>query len=308
MRPTAAHRPTPPPGAGAPRRVALLGVGSLALLVAGCAADPATPSGGGTAGTTATTGAGEPTEPSRPLGHIHGVARDPDTGDVVLATHAGLFRIEAAGPTPVGPDVDLMGFAISPDGSYLGSGHPGPGSDLGQPVGLIRSTDRGRTWTTLSRSGESDFHGLTAGDGLVAGFDGALRVSADGRSWRTVAIPAEPHVLAASPAGDRLLATTPDGLLASADGGGTWSLVPTPELLVAVDWADADTVVGVSTTGSLLVSEDRAAGWTAGPRPLGQVTSLHAYRSDGVLGVLAVVEGGVVVETTDLGASSTRLL
>ena len=174
-------------------------------------------------------------------GHIHGVARDPDTGDIVLATHAGLFRLGADGPTPVGPDVDLMGFAISPDGSYLGSGHPGPGSDLGQPVGLIRSTDGGRTWTTLSRSGESDFHGLTAGDGLVAGFDGALRVSADGRSWRTVAIPAEPHVLAASPAGDRLLATTPDGLLASTDGGGTWSTVPTPELLVAVDWVDADT-------------------------------------------------------------------
>ncbi len=305
MRPTPADRPALRPRAGAPRRAALLGVGSLALLLAGCGADAAPPSGGGTTGTAGTR---EPTEPSRPLGHIHGVARDPDTGDVVLATHAGLFRLGADGPVPVGPVVDLMGFAISPDGSYLASGHPGPGSDLGQPVGLIRSVDRGRTWTTLSRSGESDFHGLTAGDGLVAGFDGALRVSADGRSWRTVAIPAEPQVLAASPSGDRLLATTPAGLLASTDAGGTWSRTPTPELLVAVHWADADTVVGVSTTGSLHLSEDRAATWTAGPSPLGQVTSLHAYRSDGVLGVLAVLEGGVVVATTDLGATSTRLL
>jgi photosystem II stability/assembly factor-like uncharacterized protein len=97
------------------------------------------------------------------------------------------------------------------DGSYLASGHPGAGAALGNPVGLIRSTDGGDMWTTLSRAGKSDFHGLTAGSGLVAGYDGALRISTDGRSWQTHDIPSAPHVLAVSPDGGRLLATTSAG-------------------------------------------------------------------------------------------------
>ncbi len=249
-----------------------------------------------------------PTGSPRPMGHIHGIGRDPVTEDVVLATHGGLFRIDASGPTPVGPVVDLMGFAIAADGSYLASGHPGTATNLPNPVGLIRSTDGGATWTPVSRAGESDFHGLSAGSGLVVGFDGTLRVSSDGTSWATRGIPSTPHVLAASPTGDQLLATTQAGLLSTTDQGRTWSGVDTPELLVAVAWADADTVVGVSVSGRLLLSEDAGTTWTTGPRALGQVTALHAYPSGGSVGVLAVVGGEAVVSTSDLGATTTPLL
>ncbi|MEO5609610.1 MAG: F510_1955 family glycosylhydrolase [Ornithinibacter sp.] len=322
MTPTALPRP-PRGGAATPRAgrraaVALAGTGlALALTLAGCGADAESPTG--ITGTDSSAPAGPASSPpassvppaatSRPIGHIHGVGREPGTGIVVLATHAGLFRLDPAGPVPVGPVVDLMGFAVAPDGSYLASGHPGPGTDLEQPVGLIRSTDAGATWTALSRAGESDFHGLTAGQGVVAGFDGTLRFSTDGATWRSVSIPTEPHVLAASPEGGRVLATTRDGLLSTADGGSTWSTLTPPELLVAVDWADANTVVGVGTTGRLVLSEDAGSTWKSGPKELGESTSLDARVVDGTIEVVVVGGGGAsLLSSTDLGATTTRLL
>ena len=248
-----------------------------------------------------------PTGSPRPMGHIHGLARDPATGDVLLATHGGLFRLDPSGPTAVGPVVDLMGFTVAADGSYLASGHPGQGTDLPNPVGLLSSTDGGATWSSMSRGGESDFHGLTAGSGLVAGFDGRLRVSPDGRSWTARDIPAEPHVLALSPNGDRLLATTREGLLLSRDAGVTWAELNTPALLVAVDWADTDTIAGVDVTGRLALSEDGGATWRTGSNQVGEVTALHASATaDGV--ELLVVVGGTVMRTIDLGSSVELLL
>ena len=306
------------PAAGR-RSAALLAGTSLVLAFAGCSADPATridatntkPPVPVSVNPTATGPAASvpPAGVPRPMGHIHGLGREPGTGVVVLATHGGLFRLDPAGPVLVGPVVDLMGFAVAPDGAYLASGHPGVGTDLEQPVGLIRSTDAGATWSTLSRAGASDFHGLTAGQGVVAAFDGTLRFSTDGAQWRTVTIPTEPHVLAASPNGDRVLATTRDGLLATDDDGSNWTTLAPPELLVAVDWADANTVVGVGTTGRLVLSEDRGSTWQSGPKEVGEATTLDAHRVDGALDIVVVVAGGsTAVMTTDLGATTTALL
>jgi photosystem II stability/assembly factor-like uncharacterized protein len=82
--------------------------------------------------------------------------------------------------------------------------------------------------------------------------------------------------------------------------------VTTPELLLAVDWADDDTVVGVGLTGRVVVSEDAGATWTSGPRELGEVSAVHAYRDAGSLVVL-VVAGDRVLHTTDLGATTSSL-
>ena len=281
---------------------------ALAAALTGCAADD--PQVGAPAPTTSAAAEASatpvPTGSPRPMGHIHAVAQDPD-GTVLLATHGGLFRVGADGPVPVGPVVDLMGFAVAPDGGYLASGHPGPGTDLAQPVGLVRSDDRGVTWTEVSRAGESDFHGLTAGEGLVAGYDGVLRVGTDGTDWQERDVPGDPYLLAASPDGGRLLVTTPQGLVATEDAGRSWTAVETPAVLVAVDWADDDTVVGVDVSGLLHESTDRGATWRSGQRPVGAASTLHAGRNAaGDLRVLAVV-GDAVVSTTDLGATTARL-
>lgn len=125
-------------------------------------------------------------------GHVHGIARHPDSGDVFVATHDGLFVIGGSGqPRHVGPAIDLMGFTITKSGDLLASGHPGIGTDLPQPVGLIESVDGGKTWSVRSRGGQSDFHALSSSALGVVGYDGVMRASDDGRSWRTLPSPSE---------------------------------------------------------------------------------------------------------------------
>ena len=64
--------------------------------------------------------------------------------------------------TKVGPTNDLMGFSAGPgSGVFYASGHPGKDSTMPNPMGLIRSSDGGKTWVQLSRQGQSDFHALT---------------------------------------------------------------------------------------------------------------------------------------------------
>lgn len=283
------------PAAARPHRIALnlATTAVAALLLASCVSPSQDPDRGASSAD------------ARPMGHIHAVASDPGSGDVLLATHGGLFRLGPSGTTPVGPAVDLMGFAVAPDGAYLASGHPGPGTDLDQPVGLIRSEDGGQSWSAVSRAGKSDFHTLTVGPGVVAGFDGALRVGTDGSSWQQRPIPAPPRTLSASPSGDRLLATTEQGLLSSEDQGRAWAPVATPDLLVTVAWADADTLVGVSVTGTLVISEDAGGTWTAGGS-VGQASAVSATRTADGLDVLLVV-GETVVRTTDRGETLERV-
>ena len=164
----------------------LLGAGTLTA----CAApNPATSPAAGTG----TQGTGTA------ITHVHALTRDPESGEVLLATHQGLFRLQDGELTQVGPVVDFMGFTLTPEGRYLASGHPAPRTDLPEPLGLAESTDRGQSWTVLSRGGASDFHALAAGPNGVLGFDGQLRASTDGLTWQSLEIPVAPASLAISP-------------------------------------------------------------------------------------------------------------
>ena len=236
--------------------------------------------------------------------HIHAAGRDLKDGTLLLATHEGLFAQDRSGRTMRGPVMDLMGFAVSSDGTYYASGHPGPGTDLPQPLGLIRSTDSGRTWTVVSRGAESDFHSLAAVPGLIVGFDGTLRVSADGKAWQDAPITDQPYAVSVTPGG-RILATTSSGLLASTDRGKTWRPIATPKLLLTVAALDEETLVAATTDGTLTQTTDGGATWTTGPRSLGEVTAVSATRRGGRVEIVAVV-GSTVLTTTDLGNTTIK--
>lgn len=75
-----------------------------------------------------------------------------------------------------------MSFSISGLGTFYASGHPADGVDLPAPVALIKTTGAGSRWSVLSLGGTSDFHPLTASSSRVMGFDGVLRVTADGKN------------------------------------------------------------------------------------------------------------------------------
>jgi len=278
------------------RAVAILGIGLAGgLALAGCSQGASPEPKSVAAG-------------SLPGEHVHGISRDPGSGKVNLATHEGLFVLQSDRSwKQVGPTVDLMGFAISGPGTFYASGHPADGVDLPAPVGLIKSTDAGLTWTVMSLGGQSDFHALTASSTAVTGFDGVLRTTSDGKTWTQGGLSAEPRSLAAAPDGSQVLATTDQGLLSSTDGGATWaSLASAPPLLLTA-WADSKTVVGVTNQGELVVSADAGGSWKTGAAKLTSAEAVCASRDKaGVLEILVATDKGVV-QSRDNGATVTDL-
>jgi photosystem II stability/assembly factor-like uncharacterized protein len=237
---------------------------------------------------------------------VHGVAVNPADGQVYLASHDGLFRMTAT-PERVGPVIDLMGFTIAGPDHFYASGHPGPGTDMPNPVGLIESRDGGRTWTALSRHGQSDFHALTAAATGVVGFDGALRASPDGRNWTQLAPPVAPYALAASPDGQVIVATSEKGTIRSTDAGKTWQRIAGAPLLQLVDWADtAQLVAGVTPDGQVVLSTDAGATWQLRGKIDGPPQALGLTgKTAGSLRVL-VVNGAQLLESTDGGVTFRR--
>ncbi|GAA1751423.1 F510_1955 family glycosylhydrolase [Kocuria aegyptia] len=277
----------------------LLGTGALAA----CTSPAQTPAPPDSAG---------PSSTGTAITHVHAITRDTGTGEgpgvILLATHEGLFRLQDRELTRVGPIVDLMGFTATPEGRYLASGHPGTGTDLPEPVGLIESTDQGQTWQVLSRGGESDFHALAAGPDRVLGFDGQLRASSNGRTWSTLEIPSAPAALAVAPSTGTILATTQDRVLRSADAGATWETLDTPQLMSLVAWADEKIIVGAGIDGHLLTSRDAGKTWTASDQPVGEITALGASTTaDGEIEALMVADS-TVLRTIDGGNTTEQLL
>lgn len=278
--------------------IGLFGTGALAA----CSSPAPTPAPAGASGS------------GTAITHVHAITRDTVTGGgagagtILLATHEGLFRLQDGELTHTGPVVDLMGFTVTPEGRYLASGHPGTGTDLPEPVGLIESTDQGQTWQVLSRGGESDFHALSAGPNGVLGFDGQLRASTDGRTWDTLEIPSAPAALAISPGAGAILATTQEGVLRSADDGATWKTLDTPQLMSLIAWAGEKTIVGAGIDGHLLISTDAGKTWTASGQPVGEITALGATTTaDGEIEALMVADT-TVLRTTDGGNTTESLL
>lgn len=218
-------------------------------------------------------------EPSFTVGdpvvsHVHGLGVNPADEALYIATHHGTFRLGSDKKVErVGESyLDTMGFTVAGADRFLGSGHPdAEGFRRGQPprLGLIESTDAGKTWRSLSLSGEVDFHGLAFAHGQVYGWDsasGRFMVSSDTKSWDTrSALPLTNF--AVDPADEaHLLGSGPRGLLESSDGGRTWAAMPGPQLVV-FSWTAAAGLVGVTEAGAVHHSPDGGANWA----PAGQL-------------------------------------
>lgn len=264
---------------------------AAALVLAGCSAGTADPSG--------TQG------PDPGVAHVHGLGVDPADGVLYAATHFGLFALPDDGPATRVADrfQDTMGFTVTGPGSFLGSGHPDSEKDPELPprLGLIRSTNAGESWDTVSLGGEADFHALRSAHGNVYGWDagtGRLMVSADdGRTWdtrgtlglRDLAVsPDDPQVL---------LATTEAGTARSEDGGRTFTPVDGAPALVVLAWERTDRLYGVDPAGTVHASPDGGATWQERGTLGGPPEALTAHGEDlyaaatGV-GVLASSDGG----------------
>lgn len=279
-------------------RPTTLAVAAVVLALAGCST-PATEQ--------SDSAAQPPSVQGLPSDHVHGVALNPADDKVYLATHDGLFRYDDTGPVRVGPVIDLMGFTVAGPDHFYASGHPGPGVDMPNPVGLIESTDAGETWSPLSREGQTDFHTLTASAAGVTGFDGtAVLNTTDGQTWTTLSPPVSPDSLAASPDGTTVLATSQSGPARSADGGRTWQVVPEAPLLQLTSFADDQTVAGVAPDGNVFLSTDAGVTWdsrgTVGQAPEAVTARIQP---DGQAEIL-VVSQGALLRSLDSGQTFTN--
>ncbi len=243
------------------------------------------------------------------LRHVHGLGINPGDGKVYVATHHGVYRIEAPGKAAqVGTGrQDTMGFTVIGENTFLGSGHPAPGQGGPSNLGLIESSDAAATWRTLSLAGEADFHALEYAHGTVYGYDSTsqrLRVSADKMTWDNRA-QLDAADIEVSPA-DRgiVLATTEQGVARSTDGGRTFR--PSggvPQLLLS--WPAADVLYAVDPAGTLSRSADGGDIWkTISTVPGGPP---QAFEAVDARHLLAATDGGIY-ESRDGGATFTRLL
>jgi hypothetical protein len=278
------------------RRLMQAGAAVAGVLVVAAAAVAIAGGGDGDETTAGGTGASES------IADVHGLGVNPADKALYIATHSGLFRSaqgESSATRVDAPEQDLMGFSVAGPDRFAASGHPGPGMDAPAALGMIESTDRGRTWNTLSLSGEADLHLLRASGDTVYGYDGALRVSTDGgRTWEQQDAPDELIDIAIDPAdGDHVLASTGGGVRASSDGGRTWSdtSLGAPALLA---WAKGAGPFAIDSKGRALRSRDGGMTWTATGTYPGQPA---AFAADAA-GTIYVAQGdGAVDASVDYG-------
>lgn len=198
--------------------------------------------------------------------HVHGLGINPADRALFIATHTGLFRVgQGAGEAVrVGDSLqDTMGFSVVGENQFLGSGHPDLRTDLPPLLGLIESTDEGRTWEPVSLLGEADFHVLRSAGLRVYGYDSSrdrLLVSEDaGRTWDEGERPAPLVDLAVDPTDERhvLSAAASDlaqGLYESRDGGQSWERVS--DVVGYLAWPAPDDLFLVDGSGDVLTSSD----------------------------------------------------
>jgi hypothetical protein len=266
----------------------LVPVGALltgVVLISGCAAQPTSVEA------SSATESSLRLEPA--VDHVHGAVMH--DGVLLLGTHSGLVEVDLnTGETRRRGSAqdDLMGLA-SNGAQLIASGHPGAGSELPDPLGLIRSQDAGSTWQPVSLTGQVDFHGLAADSSLIAGigtadgvlisqdggatwsatgitdalslawFQGALWIATDGGllTWRAGVIGRASNTaqsaiaLTVDSSGSALWAVAPDGSVMRTTDGSTWERRGSVNELEALA-ATADTAYAITSSRVTFIGND----------------------------------------------------
>jgi hypothetical protein len=242
--------------------------------------------------------------------HVHGLGINPADKALFIATHTGTYRVppDSRQAIRVGDSrQDTMGFTIVGPNRFLGSGHPDPKAmseqNLPPNLGLIESTDGGRTWTPISLLGEADFHVLRSYGSRVYGFDSTNRrflISADnGRTWTQRPDPGGMIDLAAHPQKpSRLVAATERGLAASADDGRNWRERGSRTGLLA--WPTPSALFLVDGAGQVHASRDAGKRWRAVGDIAGQPAAFYAATAQELY---VALHDGTVKRSADGGRS-----
>lgn len=132
--------------------------------------------------------------------HVHGLAYTVDGRALLIASHGGLVAYRDGQWRQAGDSAyDLIGLSVTKDAIYS-SGHGPSDRPVGDPIGLVKSTDGGKSWQRLTLAGEAEFHVMD-----VSFWSGAIYVlnvapnsqmprpgvyfsRDDGKSWKRCAV------------------------------------------------------------------------------------------------------------------------
>ena len=97
------------------------------------------------------------------LRHAHGIGYSADGSQILVPDHFGIAVYSAGRWSRIpGPANDFMGFVVTRNFMFS-SGHLAGSRGAANSLGLVRSGDGGRSWTTLGFEGTAEFHLVAAG-------------------------------------------------------------------------------------------------------------------------------------------------
>lgn len=242
--------------------------------------------------------------------HVHGLGVNPADGALFIATHTGLFRSMDGKPKSVrvgDSHQDTMGFTVVGENRFLGSGHPDLRTDLPPLLGLIESTDEGRSWEPISLLGEADFHVLRSAGERVYGYDATndrLLFSGDaGRTWEEVERPAPVIDLAVDPNDNQHVVAAgasdlAQGLYESRDGGRSWVGIGDQVGLLA--WPTLERLFLVDGGGDVFLSSNGGSRFERRGSIGGQPAAFLGQGSDELY---VALHDGTIKRSTDEGAT-----
>jgi hypothetical protein len=242
---------------------------------------------------------------------------DPATGEFLLTTNRGFWRIDAerdevrrvkatvtAGTrsSPVGTFLEVLSRG---PGRLLGSGHPDVKESLPPYLGLIESGDGGATWRVISRLGEADLHKMVVKHNRFYAFDavlGAMLISEDGgRTFEEQFTPPELVIDFEVDPQDpqRIFASTDRVLFRSEDGGQGWRAADRAEGIRLV-WPAAGAFYRAERDGTVKRSRDSGATWQEVGRVPGEP---YKFKATGPERLFLALSDGTIVGSEDGGRS-----
>ena len=243
---------------------------------------------------------------------------DPATGDFLLTTNKGFWRIAKDGSkvTPIKGTITAEGktdtvgtfLEIRSTGpnELLGSGHPDTLGKLPNFLGLMRSTDGGKTWSAVSRLADADLHKIVLRHDRLYAFDAvlsAMLISSDGGKTFTEeftprGLMIDFEVDPADP--ERIVASTDTELFRTEDGGKSWRPLTGRRRASGSRGRSRSRSTAPTRTAR---SGSRATAARAGGTSGSVDGEPYELRATGPKALFLVLSDGSILETTDGGAT-----
>lgn len=232
--------------------------------------------------------------------HVHSVETD---GDKVFAgTHQGLYEFVDNNWVRRGLEFDVMGLAQH-DSELFASGHPGPGKEFPDPVGILHSADGGETWDSLTLSGEVDFHLLKVSEtsmvGVAANYSSVIFSDDFGSTWSPLDLTSLSDLSLHHSSGDLLMASEGSLFLSEDSGSAFVKISDQTDVVKAQWWGDA---VLISNPTTLFVAPGIDAPFKALSHTFANILDLSASGT-----IIVVLDETGVHLSTDAGATFTRI-